>query len=82
MSSGILAARYYLVDATVALYPRTDVDGTLGAFIRIRSPILSKRALFDIGNRRPAGGICRMVSPLDRRVALSKVGRGTARAEN
>ena len=52
-----LAARYYRVDATLPFFlPAPTLIGTLGAFIRIRSAILSKRALFDIGIAGPIAG--------------------------
>ena len=45
-----LTARYYNVDATLPFFlPAPTLIGTFGAFIRIRSAILSKRILFDIG---------------------------------
>jgi len=69
-----LTARYYLVDATLPFFiPAPTLIGTLGAFIRIRSPILSKRALFDIGIAGPLAGFVALVSPLIAGVALSKV---------
>jgi len=69
-----LTARYYLVDATLPFFiPAPTLIGTLGAFILIRSPILSKRALFDIGIAGPLAGFVALVSPLIAGVALSKV---------
>jgi len=69
-----LTARYYLVDATLPFFiPFPTLIGTLGAFIRIRSPILSKRVLFDIGIAGPLAGFVALVSPLVAGVALSKV---------
>ena len=39
-----LTARYYEIDATLPFFlPAPTLIGTFGAFIRIRSPILSKR---------------------------------------
>jgi len=68
------AARYYLVDASLPFFiPFPTLIGTLGAFIRIRSPILSKRILFDIGVAGPLAGFVALVSPLIAGVALSKV---------
>src|SRR5439155_27109263 len=46
------ACRYYGVDASLPYFlpvPPPLLTGTLGAFIRIRQPIPSKRQLFDIG---------------------------------
>jgi len=69
-----LTARYYLVDASLPYFiPAPTLIGTLGAFIRIRSPILSKRVLFDIGIAGPLAGFVALVSPLVAGVALSKV---------
>ena len=69
-----LTARYYLVDVSLPYFiPAPTLIGTLGAFIRIRSPILSKRVLFDIGIAGPLAGFVALVSPLIAGVALSKV---------
>lgn len=69
-----LLARYYLVDASLPYFlPAPTLIGTLGAFIRIRSAILSKRVLFDVGIAGPLAGFVALVSPLIAGVALSKV---------
>ena len=53
-----LACRYYRVDASLPFFiPALGVlTGTFGAVIRIREPILFKRALFDIGIAGPIAG--------------------------
>lgn len=54
-----LACRYYGVDATMPYFipaPPLFIAGTFGAFIKIRSPIPSRRALFDIGLAGPLAG--------------------------
>ena len=54
-----LACRYYKVDATLPYFipaPPLFLAGTFGAFIKIRSPIPSRRALFDIGLVGPLAG--------------------------
>ena len=53
-----LACRYYRIDATLPYFiPMLGVlTGTFGAVIRIREPILYKRALFDIGIAGPIAG--------------------------
>ncbi|HKR12061.1 MAG TPA: site-2 protease family protein [Pyrinomonadaceae bacterium] len=54
-----LACRYYKVDATLPYFipaPPVFLAGTFGAFIKIRSPIPSRRALFDIGLAGPLAG--------------------------
>lgn len=52
-----LCAEYYGVFATLPFFiPAPTLIGTLGAFIRIRSPIRSRSALFDIGIAGPIAG--------------------------
>jgi len=52
-----LCCRYYRVEATLPFFiPFPTLIGTLGAFIRIRSPIRSRAALFDIGIAGPIAG--------------------------
>jgi membrane-associated protease RseP (regulator of RpoE activity) len=54
-----VACRLYRVDATLPFFipaPILSLVGTLGAFIRIRSPIPNRRALFDIGIAGPLAG--------------------------
>ena len=54
-----VACRIYRVDATLPFFipaPLLSLVGTLGAFIRIRSPIPHRRALFDIGIAGPLAG--------------------------
>ena len=54
-----LACRHYRVDATLPYFipaPPLLLAGTFGAFIKIRSPIPTRRALFDIGLAGPIAG--------------------------
>jgi membrane-associated protease RseP (regulator of RpoE activity) len=54
-----LACRYYGVDATLPYFipaPPLFIAGTFGAFIKIKSPIPTRRALFDIGLAGPLAG--------------------------
>ena len=54
-----LVARYYRVDASLPYFiplPLVSFVGTLGAFIRLRSRIPNRRALFDIGVAGPLAG--------------------------
>jgi len=52
-----LCCEYYGVHATLPFFiPAPTLIGTLGAFIRIRSPIRSRAALFDIGIAGPIAG--------------------------
>ncbi len=53
------ACRRYNVDATLPFFipaPPLFLAGTFGAFIKIKSPIPSRRALFDIGLAGPLAG--------------------------
>lgn len=54
-----IACRRYGVDATLPFFipaPPLFLAGTFGAFIKIKSPIPSRRALFDIGLAGPLAG--------------------------
>ena len=54
-----LACRYYGVRATLPFFipaPPLFLAGTFGAFIKMKSPIPSRRALFDIGLAGPLAG--------------------------
>ena len=54
-----LACRYYGVEATLPFFipaPPLFLAGTFGAFIKMKSPIPSRRALFDIGLAGPLAG--------------------------
>ena len=74
-----LTARYYDVDASLPYFlPVPTLIGTFGAFIRIRSAILSKRILFDVGIGGPLAGFVTLILPLIVGVSLSKVVPGIA----
>lgn len=54
-----LACRYYGVSATLPFFipaPPLFLAGTFGAFIKMKSPIPTRRALFDIGLAGPLAG--------------------------
>ena len=52
-----VACRYHRLDATLPFFlPVPFGIGTLGAFIRIRSPLMTKRELFDVGASGPLAG--------------------------
>ncbi|MQA29788.1 MAG: site-2 protease family protein [Luteitalea sp.] len=72
------ACRYYDVDASLPYFlplpPPFPLTGTLGAFIRIREPIPSKRMLFDIGIAGPIAGFLVAVPALFFGLSLSRVG--------
>lgn len=69
-----LACRYYDVDASLPFFlPAPIMTGTLGAFIRIREPIPSKRMLFDIGIAGPIAGFVVAVPALFMGLLMSTV---------
>ena len=70
-----VACRYYQVDASLPFFiPMPLVlTGTLGAFIKIREPIPTKRMLFDIGIAGPLAGFVFVLPALFIGVALSPV---------
>jgi membrane-associated protease RseP (regulator of RpoE activity) len=71
--------RYYGIDASLPYFlPAPTPIGTLGAFIRIRSPIYSRRALFDVGIAGPLAGFVVLVPLLAIGIANSKVIPGIA----
>jgi membrane-associated protease RseP (regulator of RpoE activity) len=57
-----LACRHYRLEATPPYFlPLPFALGTLGAFIRIRSPIVHRRMLFDVGAAGPFAGFVALV---------------------
>jgi membrane-associated protease RseP (regulator of RpoE activity) len=69
-----LAARYYHVDATLPFFlPAPTLIGTFGAFIRIRSPIIARRILFDIGIGGPLAGFAMLIIPMIIGVTYSRI---------
>lgn len=70
-----LTCVYYGVDATLPYFlpAPTPFTGTLGAFIRIKSPMYSKRILFDVGIAGPLAGFLFVVPALAIGLAFSKV---------
>lgn len=68
-----LAALYHRVNASLPYFMPSPFLGTFGAFIRVRSPIYSKRELFDIGIAGPIAGFVFLLPALAIGLALSKV---------
>lgn len=68
-----LAALYHRVDASLPYFLPSPFLGTFGAFIRIRRPIYSMRALFDIGIAGPVAGFVLLVPAFAIGLAFSKV---------
>jgi Zn-dependent protease len=68
-----LYCKRYAVWATLPFFiPAPTLIGTLGAFIRIRSPIRSRTALFDIGIAGPIAGFVVALAVLSVSLGLSK----------
>lgn len=68
-----LYCKRYRVWATLPFFiPAPTLFGTLGAFIRIRSPIRSRTALFDIGIAGPIAGFLVSMGVLWASLGLSK----------
>ena len=68
-----LYCRHYGVSATLPFFiPFPSLFGTMGAFIRIRSPIRSRAALFDIGVAGPIAGFSTALVVLLLALPLSK----------
>ena len=68
------ACRYYGISASYPYFiPAPTLIGTLGAFIRIRSAIYNRKALFDVGLAGPVVGFLFAVPALAIAVLYSKV---------
>lgn len=68
-----LYCRHYGVNATLPFFvPFLTLFGTMGAFIRIKSPIRSRAALFDIGVAGPIAGFVFACTALVLGLLLSK----------
>ncbi|MBI4466332.1 MAG: site-2 protease family protein [Acidobacteria bacterium] len=68
------ACRHYGIVASYPYFlPAPTLIGTMGAFIRIQSPIVNRRALFDVGIAGPLVGFILAVPALAIGVAHSKI---------
>ncbi len=69
-----VASKLYGIDVSYPYFiPAPTLFGTFGAFIRIRSPIPSRRALFDVGLAGPVAGFIVAVPAMAYGIAASKV---------
>lgn len=69
-----LACRHYKIDATLPYFiPAPTLIGTLGAFIKIKSPITRKQQLFDIGVAGPLTSFFLSLPALIYGLSISKV---------
>ena len=71
-----IACRIHRLDATLPFFlPIPFGIGTLGAFIRIRTPLASKRELFDVGASGPLAGFVVAIPVLFAGMSLSHIDR-------
>jgi membrane-associated protease RseP (regulator of RpoE activity) len=69
-----LTCRRYRIEATLPYFiPAPTLIGTLGAFIKIKSPITHRQQLFDIGAAGPLAGFILALPALFIGLSLSKV---------
>jgi len=72
------ACKIHGIDASYPYFiPAPNLFGTFGAFIRIRSPIPTRRALFDVGISGPIVGFLVAVPAMAYAIATSKIVPGT-----
>jgi Zn-dependent protease len=77
-----LTCRYYHIKATLPFFiPAPTLVGTLGAFIKIKSPITQKKQLFDIGIAGPLTGFVLSLPALVYGLSLSKIVPAVPREE-
>jgi membrane-associated protease RseP (regulator of RpoE activity) len=77
-----LTCRYYRISATLPYFiPAPTLIGTMGAFIKIKSPISKKQQLFDLGVAGPLAGFILALPALTVGLAMSKVVLAIPRAE-
>ena len=69
-----IACQRWRVDASLPYFlPSPTLFGTLGAFIRIRSPIYTRRSLFDIGVSGPLAGFAVLLPFLLAGIRMSRL---------
>jgi membrane-associated protease RseP (regulator of RpoE activity) len=69
-----MACTHYGLDASLPYFlPSPTIIGTFGAFIRIRSPIYSRQALFDVGIAGPLAGFALVLPAAVAGIAASRV---------
>ncbi len=68
------ACRYYKLSASFPYFlPLPTMIGTMGAFIRIRSPIMNRKSLFDVGLSGPVVGFVFAIPALAFAILRSKI---------
>ncbi|MGA8145329.1 MAG: site-2 protease family protein [Candidatus Acidiferrales bacterium] len=69
-----VACKLYKIDVSYPIFiPAPNLFGTFGAFIRIRSPFPTKRALFDVGIAGPIAGFIVAVPAIAYSIATSRI---------
>ncbi len=69
-----VACKIHHIDVSYPYFiPAPTILGTFGAFIRIRSPITTRRALFDVGLSGPVAGFVFALPAMAMGVATSKI---------
>jgi membrane-associated protease RseP (regulator of RpoE activity) len=68
------ACRHYKLSASFPYFiPFPTLIGTMGAFIRIRSPIMNRKSLFDVGLSGPVVGFIFIIPALAYAIVRSKI---------
>ena len=75
MGHFVLCEKYNVYATLPFFIPAPTLIGTMGAFIRIKSPIRSRQALFDIGIAGPIAGFVAAIPFLVHRTAAVAPGR-------
>ena len=69
-----IACKLYRIDVSYPMFiPAPNLFGTFGAFIRIRSPFPTRRALFDVGIAGPIAGFIVAIPAIAYAVATAKI---------
>ena len=69
-----LTSKYYRIDASLPYFiPAPTLIGTFGAFIKMRSPVMNKRVLLDVGANGPLAGLLVTIPILAVGLKLSEV---------
>jgi membrane-associated protease RseP (regulator of RpoE activity) len=67
-------SRKHHIDATLPYFiPAPSLLGTFGAFIKLKSPIMNRRILLDVGAAGPLAGLCVTVPVLLVGLSLSEI---------
>ena len=70
----LLTSKYYRIDASLPYFiPAPTLIGTFGAFIKMRSPVMNKRVLLDVGANGPLAGLLVTIPILAVGLKLSEV---------